>query len=119
ATGLDSWGLIPVGLAAIYGGYFGAGMSVIIMAVLGVTVDDSLTRINALKQVISFSTNVAAAIFFVFSRKVIWPAALVMFIGALLGGALGGKLARHVKPAVLRQIVVVIGVAVAIIYFIR
>lgn len=115
----DSWGLIPVGLAAIYGGYFGAGMSVIVLAVLGITVDDSLTRLNALKQTISFSTNVAAAVFFVFSRRIVWPVALVMFVGALLGGSLGGKLAGRVKPDVLRSLVVVIGVIVAVIYFIR
>ncbi len=115
--GSDLWGPILVGLSAIYGGYFGAGLSVIVLAVLGVTIDDSMTRLNALKQAISFSANVAAAIFFVFSRKVVWPFVLVMFVGALAGGALGGKLAGRVKPATLRQIVVFIGVVVAIIYF--
>ncbi|HUW66360.1 MAG TPA: sulfite exporter TauE/SafE family protein [Spirochaetia bacterium] len=118
-TGSDLWGLIPVGLSTVYGGYFGAGLGVIVLAVLGLTVDDSLTRLNAVKQVISLSANVAAAVFFVFSRNVVWPVALVMFVGALLGGALGGKLAGRVKPGVLRQIVVVIGVVVAIIYFVR
>ncbi len=112
-------GLIPVGLTALYGGYFVGGMNVIVLAVLGVTVDDSLTRLNALKQTISFSANVAAAVLFVFSRRIVWPVALVMFVGALLGGALGGKLAGRVKPDVLRSIVVVIGVAVAVIYLIR
>lgn len=119
ATGSDRWGLIPVGVATIYGGYFGAGMSVIILAILGLTVDDTLTRLNALKQVVSFSTSVAAAVLFVFSRKIVWPVAVVMFVGALLGGALGGKLAGRVKPDVLRQVVVVIGVVVAIIYFVH
>ena len=117
--GSDSWGLLPVGLAAIYGGYFGAGLSVIVLAFLGLAIDDSLTRLNALKQVISFSTNVAAAVFFVFSGRVVWPAALVMFVGALGGGALGGKIAGRVKPDVLRLTVVLIGVAVAIIYLVR
>lgn len=118
-AGSDVGGLIPVGLSTVYGGYFGAGLGVIVLAVLGLTVEDSLTRLNAVKQVISLSANVAAAVLFVFSRNVVWPVALVMFVGALLGGTLGGKLAGCVKPAVLRQIVVVIGVVVAIIYFVR
>ena len=112
-----SW--LPVGLAAIYGGYFGAGLSVIVLAALGITLDDSLTRLNALKQLIGFATNVAAAIFFVFSGHVLWSAAAVMAVGALLGGALGGRLAGRVKPSSLRWIVVSIGVIVSVIYFIR
>lgn len=112
-------GALPIGLAAIYGGYFGAGLSVIILAVLGITQSGSLTRLNALKQIISFSVNLAAAIFFVFSGQVVWPVALLMAVSALLGGMLGGKLAGRVKPATLRWIVVIIGVTVAIIYWVR
>jgi uncharacterized membrane protein YfcA len=119
ATRMENLAALPVGLAAVYGGYFGAGLSVIVLAVLGLFVEDSLTRLNGLKQAIAFSTNLAAAIFFLFSDKVVWPAALVMAVGALLGGVLGGKLAGRVKPATLRKVVVVIGVAVAIIYFVR
>jgi uncharacterized membrane protein YfcA len=115
----ETWSALPVGLAAIYGGYFGAGLSVIILAALGLTFEDNLTRLNALKQLISFSVNLAAAIFFVFSGKVFWVAALVMAIGALIGGVLGGRLAGRVKPATLRWIVVVLGVAVSIVYFSR
>lgn len=114
-----AWLALPVGLAAVYGGYFGAGLSVIVLAVLGVVLDDSITRLNALKQSVSFSVNLAAAIFFVFSGKVVWPVALVMMLGALLGGALGGRLAGKIKPALLRWLVVMIGVVVAIVYFVR
>ncbi len=110
---------LPVGVAAIYGGYFGAGLSVIVLAVLGLTLEDTLTRLNALKQTVSFSVNVAAAIFFVFSGKVLWWVALVMAVGALLGGNLGGRLAGRVKPSTLRWMVVSIGVLVSIIYFVR
>jgi uncharacterized membrane protein YfcA len=119
SQGKDRWTLLPVGLAAVYGGYFGAGVSVIILAVLGLVLDDSLTRLNALKQAISFVTNIAAAIFFLFSGQVVWPAALVMAIGALIGGAIGGRLAGRVHPATLRWMVVTIGVVVAIIYLVR
>ncbi len=110
---------LPIGLAAIYGGYFGAGLSVIVLSALGLTMDDTLTRLNALKQAVSFSVNFAAAIFFLFSGKVIWPFALVMAVGALIGGNLGGRLAGRVKPATLRWMVVTIGVVVAIIYLVR
>lgn len=110
---------LPVSLAAVYGGYFGAGLSVIVLSALGLTLEDTLTRLNALKQAVAFSVNVAAAIFFVFSGKVVWSVALVMAVGALVGGTLGGKLAGKVKPSTLRWTVVTIGVIIAIIYFVR
>ncbi len=118
-TGMEKWTWLPVGFAAIYGGYFGAGLSVIVLSALGITLEDTLTRLNALKQLIAFSVNVAAAIFFLFSGKVVWAAALVMAVGALLGGLLGGRLAGRVKASTLRWIVVTIGVIVAVIYLIR
>jgi len=110
---------LPVSLASVYGGYFGAGLSVIVLSALGLTLEDTLTRLNALKQAVAFSVNVAAAIFFIFSGKVVWSVAIVMAIGALIGGTLGGKLAGRVKPSMLRWTVVSIGVIVSIIYFIR
>ena len=110
---------LPVGLASIYGGYFGAGLSVIVLSALGLTLEDTLTRLNALKQAVAFSVNVAAAIFFIFSGQVVWSAAAVMAIGALIGGTLGGKLAGHIRPSTLRGTVVVIGVIISITYFVR
>ena len=110
---------LPVGLASIYGGYFGAGLSVIVLSALGLTLEDTLTRLNALKQAVAFSVNVAAAVFFLFSGQVVWSAALVMAAGALIGGTLGGKLAGRVKPAALRWIVVTIGIIVSVIYLVR
>lgn len=118
-AGMAAMGVLPVTLAAVYGGYFGAGLSVIVLATLGLILTDNLTRLNALKQSISFSTNLAAAIFFVFSGQVIWPVALLMMSFALVGGALGGRLAGRIKPSVLRWVVVSIGVVVAVIYFVR
>ncbi len=115
----ELWIFLPVFLAAIYGGYFGAGLSVIVLAVLGLILNDNLTRLNALKQGIAFATNIAAALFFVFSGKVDWLVALVMAVGALLGGALGGRLAGRIKPAVLRWLVVGIGFVVGVIYLVR
>jgi uncharacterized protein len=115
----ELWAFIPVFLGAIYGGYFGAGLSVIVLAVLGLIMNDNLTRLNALKQVIAFTTNMAAALFFVFSGKVVWGVALVMALGALFGGAIGGRLASRIKPATLRWMVVSIGFVVGTIYLVK
>lgn len=113
------WAVVPVFLAAIYGGYFGAGLSVIFLAVLGLTLDDSLTRLNGLKQALALSANVAAASLFVASDKLVWSAAGVMATGALLGGGAGGRLASVIAPRLLRILVIVIGVAVALIFIVR
>jgi uncharacterized membrane protein YfcA len=110
---------VLIAAAAVYGGFFSAGMSVLLLAVLGLTLDDSLTRLNALKQVLAFSVNIAAAVFFLFSDQVVWPAAAVMAVGALIGGALGGKLAGKLPPAVLRWTVVVAGTCIAVVYFVK
>jgi len=109
----------PVFVASIYGGYFGGGLSVILLAVLALVSHDSLTRLNALKQVIALCVNLAAAIFFLFSAKVVWSATVVMAIGALVGGAIGGSVAGRVRPSMLRWIVVVLGVAISIVYFVQ
>ena len=91
----------------------------ITLAALGLTLDETLTKLNALKQAIAFSVNAAAAVLFFFSGQVVGPAGLVMAVCSLTGGWLGGRLAGRVKPASLRWIIVTIGVTVAIIYFVR
>lgn len=111
--------ILPIGLAAVYGGYFGAGLSVIYLAVLGIMLNDSLIKLNALKQTLSFVTNTAAAVFFLFSGQVVWPVALVMAVSSLVGGTLGGKLAGRVKPSTLRWLVVGIGFTIGLIYLFR
>ncbi len=111
--------VVSVCLAAIYGGYFGAGLSVIVLALLGLLLDDSLTRLNALKQFIAFAANSAAAVFFLFSGKVIWGLAGIMAVSALLGGMAGGKLAGKISPGLLRWLVVSIGMIVSIIFFFK
>ena len=119
ASKIESLAFLPIAGVAVYGGYFGAGCSVIILATLGLLMDDSLTRLNALKQSISFSINVAAAVVFIFSGQVYWWVALVMTCGSLLGGALGGRLAGKLHPAVLRWLVVGVGLVVGILYLVR
>ena len=66
---------IAILAVSVYGGYFGAGLSVIVLSALGLTMEDTLTRLNALKQAVAFSVNVAAAIFFIFSGRVVWTVA--------------------------------------------
>ena len=111
--------LFIIFLAAIYGGYFGAGLGVILLAVLGLLIDDSLIKLNALKQAISLSVNFSAAIYFSFSDLVNWPVVAVMMFGSIAGGAIGGRTATIIKPGILRWAVVVIGFTVAVIYFVK
>ena len=109
--------VLVVFITAIYGGYFGAGLGVILLATLGLLIDDSLVKLNALKQVISLSINVSAAIYFSFSDLVNWPFVAVMFFGSIIGGNIGGRTTTLIKPVVLRWTVVAIGIGVAAIYF--
>lgn len=106
-------------LAAIYGGYFGAGLGVILMATLGLVTDESMTRLNFLKQALGFAINLAAAIYFAFSGKVDWMIAFVMIFGSLLGGWIGGQLAGKMKPEILRWIVVSAGLIAAVVFFLK
>lgn len=110
---------ILVFFAAVYGGYFGAGLGVILMAVLGLLINESLTRINALKQATSFCINIVAAIYFCFSGIVIWPVAVIMIAGSLGGGMLGGKVAGKINTEILRWIIIAVGLTVSVIYFVK
>lgn len=115
----EIWAVLPIALASIYGGYFGAGLGVIELAILGLFLKDNLTRLNALKQLLSLVVNVAASWFFLFSNQVYWSAAIVVAIGSLIGGLLGGKLARIISPSYLRKTVVILSIITAIVYWLR
>ena len=119
AANAERWVGLPILVAAIYGGYFGAGMGVMVVAVLSILVDDSFTRLNAVKQLMALVVNLAAATVFVLSGRTDWPLAGVMFASAMAGGWIGGAIASRIPPAVLRWTVVTIGVAIAIVYFVR
>ncbi len=114
-----AWAIIPLIPTAIYGGYFGAGVSIMVLSVIGLALGGSITRLNALKQAISFSINIAAASFFIFSGQVYWLTAFIMAFGALGGGAIGGHLAGKIHPIIMRRVVIMIGLIVAIVYFVR
>jgi len=115
----EIFAVLPIALASIYGGYFGAGLGVIELAILGLFLKDNLTRLNALKQLLSLVVNVAASCFFFFSNQVYWSAAIVVAIGSLIGGLLGGKIARIISPSYLRQTVVILSIITAIVYWLR
>ncbi|MEP7204321.1 MAG: sulfite exporter TauE/SafE family protein [Ilumatobacteraceae bacterium] len=106
-------------VVSIYGGYFGAGLGIALLAVLGLVIDESLPRLNALKQVLALVINVVAACFFAGSGEVIWTLAAVMAPASLLGGFAGGKLVTKINPAALRAIVVTYGTVLAVYYLVR
>lgn len=105
--------------AAIYGGYFGAGLSVIVLAALALTLPDNLTRLNGLKQTIALVCNLLAALLFALRAPLAWGEVAVMALSSLAGGVLGGRLAERLDPERLRGVVVVIGLAMALVYFRR
>lgn len=111
--------IIAVLIAAVYGGYFGAGLGVILLATLGVFLKDQLTHLNALKQAISLGVNVTAAVYFVFWGQINWPFAIIMACGALVGGYIGGRFTTKLNPELFKWIVVGIGLCVSIIYIIK
>lgn len=100
--------------SAVYGAFFGAGLGVMVLGVLGLFIDDQLQRLNALKGVLSLIINVVAAVYFAIAAPVAWMAALVMLPASLVGGVLGVALARRLPSTGLRVAVVLIGVAAAI-----
>jgi uncharacterized membrane protein YfcA len=113
------WAPVVVAAGAVYGGYFGAGLGVVLLACLGVVLDEPLPRLNALKQIVALVVNVAAAVFFVFSDQIDWAAAAAMAVGALAGGAIGGHLATRIDTGLLRRAMVAIGLVLAVVYYVR
>ncbi len=111
--------LAAIFTVSIYGGYFGAGLGILLLAVLGLLFDETLPRLNAAKQVLALVVNVVAALFFTTSGDVLWAMVLVMAPAALLGGALGGRVVNRVNADALRTGVVIFGTALAFWYLLR
>jgi uncharacterized protein len=110
--------LISVFASAVYGGFFGAGLGIMLLAVLGLFSAEPLVKLNALKQALSFVVNLAAAVFFVFSGKVVWELVPVMAAASVVGGVTGGRLVQVIDATLLRGLVVAMGVAVAIAFWV-
>ncbi len=112
-------GLSVLGLSSIYGGFFGAGLGVILTAVLSIADPDDIRRVKALKNLLATSVSMAAVVIFIAERAVRWPETLTMLSGALLGGYLGGTLVRVLPAIVVRWFVIVTGAAMTIVYAVK
>ena len=101
---------LGVFLAAVYGGYFGAGLGIILMAVMALTLPYDINVVQGLRVALSLLINFVAGVVFVARGHLSVQAVLVLLVGALVGGWLGTMLIRRLSPRVVRALVVAIGV---------
>lgn len=106
-------------LAAVYGSYFGAGLGVLLLGVLGILLDDGMQRLNALKGLLSLLINAVSVVVFVVNGEVAWWYTAILAVTAWVGGAIGVRFARRLSPSVLRAAVIVLGVVVAVVLLLR
>jgi hypothetical protein len=114
ATTLNPALIAGAAAAGVYGAFFGAGLGVMLLAILGLCLADSLQRLNALKGVVSLTINGVAAVCFAIAAPVAWPVVAVMAPASFAGGFAGAALARRVPAAPLRIVIVVLGLVVAV-----
>ncbi|MFI1967172.1 sulfite exporter TauE/SafE family protein [Streptomyces pathocidini] len=109
----DGGPLLLVGLllTSVYGGYFGAAMGVLYLALMGMLLHDDLQRINAAKNLLAVVVNSVAVLFFLFVADFDWTAVLLIAVGSTLGGLLGATVGRRLPPTVLRIVIIVVGLA--------
>ena len=106
--------LLGVFATGVYGGYFGAAQGVILLALLGIALPEHLQRLNAVKNVTTATAYLVSGLVFVFVADVAWLAVVLLAIGATIGGQLGARFGRRLKPVYLRALIVLVGlVAVA------
>jgi len=103
--------LAATGLTGVYGGYFGAAQGVLLLAILGIAIDDDLQRVNALKVVLAGLVNFVAAVVFVFAAHIAWGAVALIAVGSALGGQLGAGVGRRLPTPALRAVIVIVGLA--------
>jgi len=106
--------VVLVGLAGIYGGYFGAAQGIIMIALLGIFVLDDLQRLNATKNVLAMTVNLVASVVFVFATHVDWAVVACIAAGSIVGGQLGATFGRRLDPRALRVVIVVVGLTALI-----
>jgi uncharacterized protein len=102
----------------VYGGYFGAAQWVLLLAVLGIGLDDDLQSHNAVKNVLATVANLVSGIVFALVAPISWPVVGLIAVGSIAGGVIGARIGRRLSPTVLRVVVVVVGV-VAIVELLR
>jgi uncharacterized membrane protein YfcA len=108
------WLRVALFATGVYGGYFGAAQGVIMIAILAIGLDETLQRINGLKNVCAFTANLVAAIVFMFFGPVHWIFVLILALSSIVGGQFGAHVGRKIPARVLRLIIVGAGLAVAI-----
>lgn len=104
---------------ALYGGYFGAGIGILMLAALGLLGLTDIHQMNGLKNLFAMSINGVAALYFIWARMVYWPDVLIMAIGAIAGGYGCAGLARRLARSAVRRIVILIGFAMAVSLFLK
>ena len=103
----------------MYGGYFGAGSGVMMMAVLGFGLDLDLRVVNALKTLAVGSANVVATVIFLFLADLDWLAIVLLAAGSVVGGYVGAHIGRRLPPTLLRVLIVVVGVTASVVLLLR
>lgn len=103
------WVWVLVMLTGVYGGYFGAAQGVLLMAVLGVGLQETMQRNNATKNVLAMIVNAVAALVFIAVADVDWAVAGLIAAGAIVGGQVGATVGRRLPPTVLRGVIVLVG----------
>ena len=106
-----AWVWLLVYAAGVYGGYFGAAQGVLLMAILGVGLAESMQRNNATKNVLALLVNLVAAIVFVFVADIDYAVAGLIALGSVIGGQIGATVGRRLPAWALRGFIVVVGVA--------
>jgi uncharacterized membrane protein YfcA len=109
------WGLyVGVFVVAIYGGYFGAGMGILLLAVMALSLPYEIQDLQGLRSVLSLIINALAAVIFVARGHLIVDAVYMFLIGTLVGGWLGALLIMRLSPSVVRVVIIVVGVITTI-----
>jgi uncharacterized membrane protein YfcA len=108
--------MLPV---TVYGGYFGAGLGVMLLAVLSITGRENIRATNAFKNLLATATSLATITIFIVQGVIRWPETLVMLAGAVAGGILGGRLITVLPANIVRGTVIVLGIAMTIVYAAR
>lgn len=109
------WALgLGVFATSVYGGYFGAAQGVLLIGLLGVLTSERLQRLNGIKNVLTGLVNAVAALVFVAGGQVDWRPALLIAAGSAVGGLLGGRYGRRLPDAVLRGLIVAVGVTAVV-----
>ena len=104
---------------ATYGGYFGAGIGILMLGSLSIMGLHNIHRMNGLKTILGALINVIAFVFFAFKGLVVWPLALLMAVGTILGGYIGARTAKKIDQRYIRVFVIVTGFAVSVWLFLK